>query len=392
MSAALSASSLLSRADHPVYVIGAGAQTPVGRGVLAAGAAVRCGVAGFAEHPFLLDQHCEPMVVARAPWLDARLPVTDRVVALAVGAAREAAVPLADGHASMRLRVYLVLAAETFPTADACAAVADAFADGLSSDLAAGRFTCGPVCVHLDGHAGALAALGRATEELRRGRADTCLIVGADSWLDPDRLEALDFAGRLHSASASWGVTPGEAAGAYLLASGAATQAAGWTPAAEVFAVATALEPNLLGTRTVCVGEGLTAAFRGALAGVPARAPASAPGHPPTGQSAGPPLVTDIYCDLNAEPYRADEFAFTATRTASQFEDVGRFTAGSSCWGDVGAASGVLALVLPLAAWSRGYAHGPTALAWASSASAPLRGAALLGAPHGWRPSPAGRS
>ena len=67
--------------------------------------------------------------------------------------------------------------------------------------------------------------------------------------------------------------------------------------------VGVATEAKRIKTETVCIGEGLTEAFRAALASMPVGA-----------------KVTDIYCDMNGEPYRADEFGFTALRTKEYFE------------------------------------------------------------------------
>jgi 3-oxoacyl-[acyl-carrier-protein] synthase-1 len=130
---------------------------------------------------------------------------------------------------------------------------------------------------------------------------------------------------------------------------------------AELLAVASGHEANVLGTETVCTGDGLTAAFRGVLD--------------------GQPRVGHAYNDLNGETYRAEEYGFTICRTAASFENADRFTAPADCWGDVGAASGLLAVTLPIAAWARGYAEGPVQLAWSSSATSPLRAAALLRQP-----------
>ena len=79
--------------------------------------------------------------------------------------------------------------------------------------------------------------------------------------------------------------------------------------------VATAEETKLMGTETVCIGEGLTAAFRGVLD----------PRH----------RVAHCYCDFNGETYLADEYGFTICRTREGFEDPGSFTAAAECWGDV---------------------------------------------------------
>jgi 3-oxoacyl-[acyl-carrier-protein] synthase-1 len=341
--------------DDAIYIVGAGAQTPVGRSVLAAAAAVRCGISAYAEHPFMVDKHGEPMTVARADWLDETLPVTDRIIRMAEDAAREALSPVAAHLPAMgrRLAVHLALSAENLPDPGQRQVVRDEFARALDF-MSSGR----AVEVVTEGHAGGMLALENAIRQLRGAQAEFCLVGGADSWLDPNQLDAIDRSGRLHSVNNSWGFTPGEGAGFCLIATGATLRRLSLKPLAEVLAVATGQESKLLGSQTVCIGEGLTAAFRGVL-------------------DVGQP-VTHSYCDFNGETYRADEFGFTICRTRDCFEDAGSFTAAAECWGDVGAASGPLAIALPLAAWARGYAKGGVNLAWSSSATGPLRGAALL--------------
>jgi hypothetical protein len=83
------------------FIVGAGAQTPVGRYVLAAAAAVRCGVSAYAEHPFMIDKQGEPMVVARADWLDEAISQEDRIVTLAVGCVLSFTVKVAVTPASV---------------------------------------------------------------------------------------------------------------------------------------------------------------------------------------------------------------------------------------------------------------------------------------------------
>lgn len=341
--------------DEAFYIVGAGAQTPVGRSVLAAAAAVRCGISAYAEHPFMIDKHGEPMVVARAEWLDETLPLADRIVTLAVDAAQEALHPLAAQFHALRrqISVHLALSVENIPDSTRRQNILDRFAIGTGFSP-----TDPPIEMVLDGHAGGLLALENACLQLRRGEAFLCLVGGADSWLDLERLEAIDFGGRLHSVNYSWGFTPGEGAGFCLVTTGATARRLGLPPLAELLAVATAQELKLMGTQTVCIGEGLTAAFRGVL------------------NSRYP--VAHSYCDFNGETYRADEYGFTICRTREYFDDPGSFTAPAECWGDVGAASGPLALALPLAAWNRRYAKGSVTLSWSSSARTPLRGAALL--------------
>jgi len=193
--------------DESIYIVGAGAQTPVGRYVLAAAAAVRCGISAYAEHPFMIDRHGEPMVVARAEWLDETLPIEDRLVSLAVDAAQEALDPLRRQLASLhgRIRLHLALSSENLADSDQRLGVLDRVASGVG--LASPDGFMDPVA---DGNAGGLLALENAVRQLRRGEAPLCLVGGTDSWMDPERLEAIDFAGRLHSVNYSWGFTPGE--------------------------------------------------------------------------------------------------------------------------------------------------------------------------------------
>jgi 3-oxoacyl-[acyl-carrier-protein] synthase-1 len=337
-----------------IYVLGTGAQTPVGRSAPAAAAAVRCGISAYTEHSYLVDQHGEPMVVARAEWLDETPPITDRIFALAEDAAHEALGPLHATPTALRdVHTHLALSAESVPQSAIgheilqrlASAVGVLHADSRTEFIAAG-------------HAGGLLALENAVRKLRGGEAQLCLVGGADSWLDPDRLQTLDLQGRLHSMHNSWGFIPGEGAGFCLLATGASAYRFGLTPLAELMAVATGHETKLMGTQTVCIGEGLTAAFRGVL------------------DPATP--VAHSYCDFNGETYRADEYGFTICRTSEFFEDAGSFTAGAECWGDVGSASALLGMALATSSWKGGYAKGPVALVWGSGASAPCRGAALL--------------
>jgi 3-oxoacyl-[acyl-carrier-protein] synthase-1 len=197
-------------------------------------------------------------------------------------------------------------------------------------------------------------AVQRAWEAIRGGTAEFALAGGADSYLEPETLEWLESNDQVHSAGRAnnaWGFVPGEAAGFVLLASADAAARYRLSAALEVLTAATAKESKLIKTDAVCTGEGLTALFR-ALAGVP------------------PVVRADhLYCDMNGEPYRADEFGFATTRAGRLFRDSSAFTAPADCWGDVGAASGPLFLVLADAATRKGYAPGAVLAAFTSSES-----------------------
>lgn len=337
--------------DDALYIVGAGAQTPVGRFVLSAAAAVRCGITAYAEHPFMLDKYGEPMIVARAEWLPKRSSLEDRIATLAADAAKEALYPLErlSGGAPFRLIVRFALSSQTLSDVATRQRVVERLASWNR------LFEISPV---IDGHAGGLLALKNAVSELQSGAASLALVGGADSWLDPELLEQIDFRNWLHSINQSWGFTPGEGAGFCLLATGRSCRQLDLTPLAVLSSVACAEETNLMETQTVCVGRGLTSAFQAVLD--------------------QQQRVSHTYCDLNGEIYRADEFGMAICRTAECFEDASRFTAPADCWGDVGAASGPLGIALSIAGWQRNYPIGPVALVWSSSARMPLRAAATL--------------
>lgn len=79
--------------------------------------------------------------------------------------------------------------------------------------------------------------------------------------------------------------------------------------------------------------------------------------------------ITLTYCDLNGERFRNEEFVFTLLRTQSAFRDPNDYVSPADCWGDVGAASGPLFVVLAVAAKLRGHAKGSHPLLWAASDS-----------------------
>src|SRR6516164_6466142 len=130
------------------------------------------------------------------------------------------------------------------------------------------------------------------TREFAHGDFDGFVIAGVDSYSQPETLEWLEACEQLHGAGAlnnAWGFVPGEAAGALLVVRNSVADAFRDVLLAQVAGVGTATESKCIKSQTVCIGEGLTGAFQRALQ-------ALAPGE----------LVSDIYCDLNGEPYRAD--------------------------------------------------------------------------------------
>lgn len=331
-----------------VVIVALGACTAVGRDAWTSAAAVRAGVAGFVQHPYMIDTAGEPMRAAIVPWIDIGLTSVDRLAALLFPALHQALEPLQ----SSRVAPFKMAIALGLPSAR----------PGLPVDIQ--RQMLGRVnkrygrlfesaATFEAGHAAGLIALQAASAKLAHGALDACLVAGVDSYIEPETLEWLEANDQLHSAGPlnnAWGFVPGEAGSALLLMRDSAAQAAGLNALAVVLGTGTAMEPKRIKTQTVCIGEGLTAAFRQALAALPAGT-----------------KVSDVYCDMNGEPYRADEFGFTALRTKEAFESTSDFVAPADCWGDVAAAGSLLHLMLACAAGHKGHAKGALAFAWGSA-------------------------
>ena len=339
--------------EEMVNIVGMGARTSIGFNMLTTASAVRAKMNRFAEHPYMLDQAGEPMIVA----MDAELPeeVIDSTwfIQLAVPAVLEALRPVKK----FRLPIVLFIG---FP----------AQRPGLPSNLMTemelnlakelgGHFS--PIQIFACGQAATLLAMEQATQLIHHKQADLCLVGGVDSYLPPETLEWLDFHERLHSNRHRYGFIPGEAAGFCLLASQRAVQRLPLKSLAHLSAVASAYEKNRINTDTVCIGEGLTSVFHQVFQTL----------------EATPHRVEQIFCDLNGERYRADEYGFSVLRTREYFVDPSHFIAPADCWGEVGAATGTLLINLAVVAAMKGYAKGELSLIWTSSEGGE-RGAVLL--------------
>ena len=212
------------------------------------------------------------------------------------------------------------------------------------------------------GHAAGAKALAAAMEGLHNGPSEICLIGGADSYYNPITLEWLDANRQLAGADSRSGFVPGEAAGVCLLATEAYCTRQKWLPRARVLSVSLGQETKLIKTEDVCVGTGLTQTVEAAIA-------ALRPGE----------TIPEVICDLNGERYRGEEWGFVCLRLAQHFDAPTGYRSPADCWGDVGAASIPLFVMLACEAAQRGYSAGSRTLVWAGSEGG-LRGVALLDA------------
>jgi 3-oxoacyl-[acyl-carrier-protein] synthase-1 len=341
-----------------IHIVGVGARTPVGKKAAPTAAAVRAGIVGLGDHPFMVDSVGDLMPGALDAEIDPRIMGPRRFLLLAESALREACEPL---HGVRTLPpdapLYLGLP-EVRPgfTAQDAAQISSGMSqlEGLPVKLT-------KVTVFTEGNAAGLSALAKAMEHMNQGGVDMCLVGGVESYFHPDTMEWLDENRQLANSVSRSGFIPGEGAGFCLLATEPARGRMGLKSLARLRAVAVGKESKLIKTAEMCFGEGLTATVREAVSGL--RLPNE--------------RINDIICDMNSERYRAEEWGFVCLRISQFFDDPTAYQSPAECWGDMGAASGPLFVMLACKVAERGQGKGSRTLLWASSELG-WRGAAVL--------------
>src|SRR5690606_10011869 len=145
-----------------------------------------------------------------------------------------------------------------------------------------------------DDHAACLVALQAAERLLLADELDACILGGVDSFLSAATLDALDGERRLLTEDHPHGFAPGEAAAFCMLLTARGCARLGLPCVRELESLAITTEPAPLGGAAVCTGMGLRRACEVALAEL----------------GSASERVDFMICELNGEPYRADELAF----------------------------------------------------------------------------------
>lgn len=344
-----------------IVVVGVGGRTCLGVDLPSSVAAVRAGISNFQEHPYLVDQFLEPMVVAYDTTFDLAVTGHNRAVELGVSAALDALRPLLETGRGPLPISFITSTSELRP------GLIDGFAASVHSTVArrlGDMMTMEGGGSMAAGHAGGLMGMLHASNSLRKGSAKFCLVGGIESYLEAETLEWLDDRDQLHSEMNKFGFCPGEAAAFCLLTTHRTAAEYKLAPLVQIIDVVAAHEENRIKTETVCIGEGLGAAFKSLF----------------ENNSVG--QVERIICDMNGERYRGNEYGMAVLRNPGLFKDAADVETPADCWGDVGAASGPLYVGMVAEATTRGYSKGPLSIVWASSESGG-RAAALLGETKG---------
>jgi 3-oxoacyl-[acyl-carrier-protein] synthase-1 len=355
----LAVATLVALVPPTAHVVALAARTAVGLLPETTAAAVRAGICRVKEHPRLVDGRGEPLRAAYDARLDEDVPCSERMVAMAEHCLAQLVtrVPM---HPSVSLPLLLALP-ESRPGFTA------ANEQALEQRLVRARagLRLHSVRTVARGHAGGLEALHVAAQLVSTTDHQACVVGGVESWLEPRTLAWLSSRRRLATAGSRSAFFPGEGACFALVLGHAARRSLGLPSLGTIRSSGVATERCSLVSGLDNLGLGLTAAIRDACAGL--------------GGTGG--LVDEVYCDLNGESYRAQEWGLAILRTHQWIRDPAGHVAPADCWGDLGAATGTALAMLPVAAWQRGYARGPLALLFAGSDSG-RRAAVVLERPQ----------
>ncbi|MEJ2065571.1 MAG: beta-ketoacyl synthase N-terminal-like domain-containing protein [Reinekea sp.] len=179
------------------------------------------------------------------------------------------------------------------------------------------------------GRAASLIALHEAMKSLKSGQIKAAYVAGCDSYTDPGTLFNLDRSARLKSATNLDGFIPGEGAGVLLLTTEDQARQQNWPIYARLTASHKGFEDGFFGSDAPYKGEGLAKCIRELLTETPPKQ-----------------KVAHIYSSMNGERYWAKEWGVTHIRNKENFESDFNMHHPAECFGDTGAACGVLLTAL----------------------------------------------
>jgi 3-oxoacyl-[acyl-carrier-protein] synthase I len=214
------------------------------------------------------------------------------------------------------------------------------------------------------GPASVLEALDRVETLLADPTIDHAIVGGVDSLLNRVDLERLGLAGRLHMPDVPQGVIPGEGAAVLLVS----TERRGrrHAPLAEVLGIGVARENDtVLGDR-YSVGDAMCDALRKA-----------------TGPTFAEPAIEFVVSTFNGERYAAWESMMCRPRFYRTRRERLPLVFPAMAVGDMGAASGAMAIIVAGMSIGRSYAPGPLAMCEAASDEGLRAACVVAGSPSG---------
>jgi 3-oxoacyl-[acyl-carrier-protein] synthase I len=327
---------------HTVHVCAVGMACPVGLSAVTACAAMRAGIDRRSEMEYLGNDG-QPVVGSHLARLGWDLTRRERWSWLLAYALRD----LCQEHGLVLLERTPMLLAIPYDSNGHRPTATEVATDlgkrlGVSLDPA-------NMEVVTEGSFGGFRGLAAARQALLAPSASHrhVVVAAADSFIEARALARLDRERRLLTRTHSDGIIPGEAAACVLLGSERRASLA------SICGIGLANEPGRLDNDVPLRGQGIAHAARQALA--EAR------------------LEMHDMCfrlsDAGGEAYDFKEQVLAVSKLLRRNMDAFPLWLGAMTLGDVGCAAGLCNLLTAVAAWRRGYAPGPRAIAYASAAN-----------------------
>lgn len=336
-----------------VVVAGVGMMTAVGLSAPETVASVRASIMQFSETS-IRDHRFEPFVLAMIP-AEALPELHETLAAMPGLTSRErrmlrlAHLPLLEclGPLVERgIRPPLMLSLPEMETT--LQQDREAFLQWLGVQ-ADGAFDAAGSHAPFTGRAGGLAAIGHAAELVRSGRVEFAVAGGVETYRDLYILGTLDMEGRVKSAVHLDGFIPGEGAGFVLIATESAAERMKLRQLARLSAVAQGFEDGHLYSERPYRGDGLALTVRQAVESLNGDGP-----------------IQDVFSTMNGESHWAKEWGVSFLRNSGAFVPEHGMHHPADCYGETGAASGLLLVGLAAMGVASGLAGSP-ALVYASS-------------------------
>ena len=335
----------------PVYIAAAGMACPVGLSWPSACAAMRAGISRKQSSLYLDNQGREIVASYLGEQLPADVLWQERWLTLLALALRDA-LQVRDQRTLVGMPLFVALPFSGSGEAYHSAWVAQALSDKLGLQLVASQ-----VQVVAEGAAGGYVALQQGCLSVRRGRP--CVVAAADSLLSAQRLLPLSEQDRLLVEGNSDGFIPGEAAAALLLGDDSRQALA------HVRGIGFATEPSRIDNEVPLRADGILAAAQAAVAAA----------------ALSPHDLDFRLSDAAGESFFFKEQSLLVTRLLRERKPEFPLWLPAESLGETGAAAGLCSLLWAMAAWQRGYAPGPRALACAGNQQG-ARAAVVLESPR----------
>jgi 3-oxoacyl-[acyl-carrier-protein] synthase-1 len=298
-----------------ICIVKCGMASPVGINSKMTAAMIMAESRRFMPYDKIKDPEDKPLTISKATYIENE-DYVERLKELLTPALLEALEPLY--RINPKLTIYAGLAEKNDNQPKDFVSEITATIGNIIAESPFGAVTE----VYCKGHSSGLICLEKAITHLREDKAEFCIVGGIDSYIDKNLIFDLILENRINSSSIKHGFTPGEAAGFFLLTTKKRAEFYKMPVMAKIKAVSSTMEEKTFLSGNTCLGQGLSKVIARVLKEIPKET-----------------SIDKIYCDLNGERFRAEEYNYLLSRNSNLIEDPGSYITTSRYYGDVGAAT-----------------------------------------------------